>query len=106
MRFNFSKVQLIDIEGKVIVGANLHKTIANLIYHHTKTLDLVEVAMAINKGESVELDKSEVNEIQQLIKDPQHGVFSYARKAILDFIESVQEREKKKTEKSSSGKGK
>ena len=94
MKFDFSKMQLKNIEGNVVPEVNLHKTLANAMWHSAKTLDLVDKAMLINRGEVVDLSKSEVNEIKQLIRDPRNVIFSFAQKQLLDFIELVQKAEK------------
>lgn len=89
MKVNFSKIKLLDLEGKVIPKAILHKTLAGVIYQYTKNLDLVEVARKINKGEEVELRDSEVTEIRRIIQTPEAGMFAFARKAINDFLEEA-----------------
>jgi len=94
MKVDFSKMQMKDIEGKIVNSPELYKTVANVLWRGAKTLDLVDVAMAINRGEVVELRDDEVEEIKELVKDLKSGVFAFARKQILDFIESVQEAEK------------
>lgn len=90
MKFDFKKLQLKNIDGKIVVDSNLHKTVANTLWHNAKTLDLVDTAMLINKGESVELEKKEVLELEQLIKDPKSGIFAFAQKQIIDFIRATQ----------------
>lgn len=89
MKFNFSTIQLLDIEGKPIPDSKVYKTIANIIWKFAKTLDLIEIARAINKGEEVELSESDVIEVQRLVRNPQSGIYAYAQKAILDYIKSV-----------------
>lgn len=90
MKFDFTKVVLTDIDGKVVEKHEIHKAIANVLWSGAKKLDLVEVAMSINRGEEVELEKVDVAELLRLVKDPKAGFFAYAQKAILDYIESIQ----------------
>lgn len=99
MKYNFSKIKLTDIEGKEFPNAQVHKIIANFLYHSAKTMDLVETARFINRGEEVELDKSEIEEIRDLVGDPKQSIFAYAKKAIFEYIDSVQEKEKNKHKK-------
>lgn len=89
MKIDFSKVSLTDLEGKVVKEAVLHKTLANAIYSHTQDLDLVEKARAINAGKEVEFDKTELEEIKRVIKDPKVGFLAFAQAAILNFIDAT-----------------
>jgi len=89
MLYNFSKVELKDLEGKVVKDSVLHKTLANAVYSHTQDLDLVEKARAINAGKEVEFDKTELEEIKRVIKDPKVGFLAFAQAAILNFIDAV-----------------
>jgi hypothetical protein len=88
MKIDFSKVELKDLEGKVVKDPNLHKTIANAIYAHTQDLDLVEKARIINSGKEVEFDKTEIEEVKRVIKDPKTGFFAFAQKALLDALDA------------------
>jgi len=92
MKVDFTKIKLVDIEGKELPGATYHKTIANILYQNTELLDLVEVAMKINKGEEVEISKEQLLEIKRLVNLKQSGVFSFARKTTNDFIDSLLEK--------------
>jgi len=95
MKFDFSKIELKDIHGKVIKKANVHKTVGNLIYNTTRDLGLLETAQAVYKGGKVELDKTEVVEIERIIDDPNSAVLAFARKAIHEYIDKTK---KSKTE--------
>ncbi len=95
MKFNFSKIKCTDIEGAKVPNT-LHKTVANIMWRLAKSVDLVDTAIFKNRGEEVELDKLEIEEIRKLIEDPSQGVFAYARKAIFEYIDRVQESNKKK----------
>jgi len=103
MKYNFSRVKITDIDGNVVPEVNLHKTIGNIVWRGAKTLDLVDTAIFINRGEEVELDKLEIAEIRSLINDEKNGVFAYARKAIFDYIDRVQEEHKNRNKKKSKG---
>jgi len=97
VKYDFSKIKLQNIMGQPIANAEVHKTVGNLIYRATKDLGMVETAMAIYAGGEVELDKTEVAEIERLIDDPSSSVAAFARKAVHDYIDKVKE-PKSKTE--------
>lgn len=86
MKINFSKIKLRDIEGREIKNSKIHKGIANAIYMFAKNLDLLEIAIKINKGEEVELRESDIAEIETIINSKEAGFMAFARKAILDTI--------------------
>ena len=96
MKVNFSKVKLTDIDGKVIPGAKIHKTLADVIWKFANSVDLVDIAIAINKGQEVALEKVEIAEIRRLINDPKCGFFTYAKKALFDFLDEAQQKEDQK----------
>ncbi|MDO8302763.1 MAG: hypothetical protein Q7T18_05950 [Sedimentisphaerales bacterium] len=87
MKLDFTKLELKDIEGKILPDANFHKVIANLLYRSAKTLDLVDTARTINRGMPCEMSKDEIAELLSLINDDKNGVFAFARKAVQDYIE-------------------
>src|SRR5574343_326731 len=90
MKYNFSKVPLVDIEGKKLEVSDLHKTLAAAIYYGDhKDLDLVDKSMAINKGEDVELDKVEIEKVKAIVE--KSGFKAFVQKALLDYIASVKE---------------
>lgn len=89
MKFDFSKVELKDIKGKVLKKAGVHKIIGNLIYNTTRDLGMVETAQVIYAGKTVDLDKTEVAEIERIIDDPNSAVFAFARKAIHEYIDEI-----------------
>ena len=89
MKFDFTKIVVTDIDGKALGETEVYKAIANVLWLGAKNLDLVEVAMSINRGEEVELEKVDIAELQRLVKDPKSGFFAYAQKAILDYVDSV-----------------
>ena len=85
MKYDFTKIELKDINGEEL-KAKFHKTIANVVYRFALSVDLVEIAMAINKGKVVELTDSQIKEIADVVKNPQNGIATFARKAFTDFI--------------------
>lgn len=89
MQVNFAGIILRDINGNVAMSSNFHKTIADRLYSHAETCDFVEIAMKINKGESVDLSVKQIEEVRRLIKDPKMAVFTYARKAFDDFVDEI-----------------
>jgi hypothetical protein len=89
MKYNFSTIEIKDLNGKKIEGAELHKNLANLIYVQTKDLDMVEKAREINLAKEVEMDKTEIEEIKRLIESPEAGLAAFAKKALFDYLDSV-----------------
>ncbi|MCP3684662.1 MAG: hypothetical protein GY861_18500 [bacterium] len=88
MKYNFTKVDLVDLEGKKHPGQEgFHKELANLVYSSAKDLSLVETARTIFAGKEVELDKVEIAEIKKLIEES--PLLAFAKKALIDYIESV-----------------
>ena len=92
MKFNFSTIKLQTIKGEPIPNPDLHKTIGNLIYRATQDLGMVDTARGIYAGAEVELDKTEVIELLRIIDDPQSGVLSFARKAVHNYVTSIQDK--------------
>lgn len=89
MKVNFTKIELNDIEGNKIPDSCMYKDIANAIYLHSQDLDLVCIAMQINKGEEIEVTKKQLSSIREVIKNPRSGFFAYAKKAAFDFIDDL-----------------
>ena len=92
MRVNFSEITIGDIDGNIAISSDIHKTIANLLFNYAKTVDFVEIAMDVNKGNSVDLSVKQIEEIRTLIKTPISGiipVLNHARKAFDDFADEI-----------------
>lgn len=95
--YDFSKVKLVGIDGKSDEVDNpIHKTIGNIIFNMAKTLDLVEVAREIWAGKAVSLKSNEAKEIKNLVAGEQSGIFSFARKAISEYMDEVEKQPEKK----------
>lgn len=93
MKYDFTKIKIKDIGGKEI-KSTVHETLANYIYQLAKDLDLVEMAREIFAGKEVELDKTEVEKIVEMVKSDQAPIAAFAKKAIIDYIDSVKESKK------------
>ncbi len=89
MQVDFTRIRLKDIDGNVAMSTNFHKTIADRLYNYAKTCDFVEIAMEINKGNSVDLSAKQIEAVRSLIKDPQMGVYTHSRKAFDDFVDEI-----------------
>ncbi len=102
MKIDLTKVKTKDIDGKPIKydedSMPLHKHIANILYRKARNLDLVDIAMQINQGQAVEMSKADIAEMRSLINE-QNGVFSFARKAVFEYLDKIEEAEKKKKKK-------
>ena len=102
MKIDLTKVKTKDIDGKAVKqekGNVLYKHIANVMYVKCNNLDLVGIAMNINKGVAVEMEVAQVVELRKLVADPANGLLSFARKAVLDYLDKVEEADKKKKKK-------
>jgi len=91
MKIDFSKMVQKDIDGEIESNNRLYKTVAHVLWTSAKNLDLVETAMAINRGEEVDMSSKEVAELKVLIQNAKNQVFAFAQKQILDFIKKVEE---------------
>lgn len=93
MKFNFSKLTLKNVDGTEIKG-EVHKELANLIYARTSDLGLVDKAIDIHAGKEVDLTDAELIEVNNLIEIKAQGgqnfFMAFARKALGDYIKSVQ----------------
>ncbi len=89
MQVDFTKIRLKDINGNVAMSSDFHKTIADRLYNHAKTCDFVEIAMEINKGNSVDLSAKQIEAVRALIKDPQMGIYTHSRKAFDDYVDEI-----------------
>lgn len=89
MQVDFTRIRLKDIDGNVAMSTNFHKTIADRLYNYAKTCDFVEIAMEINKGNSVDLSAKQIEAVRALIKDPQMGIYTHSRKAFDDYVDEI-----------------
>ena len=99
MKIDLTKVKKKNIDGVVVKekkGNIMYKHIADIMYCKCKNLDLVDIAMNINRGNVVEMDEAQVSEVRQLVADPENGILSFARKTVLAYFDMVEEADKKK----------
>ena len=68
LNFNFN---LVDLDGKEIDNANAGKLIANSLVQQSKgdAFKFWEWALALNKGEELDLDSSDQETLKNFIKD-------------------------------------
>ena len=80
LNFNFN---LVDLDGKEIDNANAGKLLANSLVQQSKgdALKFWEWALALNKGEELDLDSSDQETLKNFIKDS--GNFAIIAKAQL-----------------------
>lgn len=90
MKFKFHEVPVFNLDGSLIENSTVYKTLANVLYQFSPDLDLVDIAMRINKAEEVEFTPGQVETIKKLIKDPKTGFLAFAQKAFLDYIAEVE----------------
>jgi len=68
LNFNFN---LVDLDGKEINDANAGKLLANTLINQTKgdAVKYWEWALALNKGEVIDLDTSDQETLKNFVKD-------------------------------------
>jgi len=71
LNFNFN---LVDLDGKEIDNANAGKLLANSLVQQSKgdALKFWEWALALNKGEELDLDSSDQETLKNFIKDSEN----------------------------------
>jgi hypothetical protein len=71
LNFNFN---LVDLDGNEIDNANAGKLIANSLVQQSKgdALKFWEWALALNKGEELDLDSSDQETLKNFIKDSEN----------------------------------
>ena len=94
MKYNFSKVQVLDIDNKPLTENGkpyeCYREMAKIIHRLSfKDLELVELAKEIYKGTEVEIDKAEIEIIKEVVLSSECPLFAFVKKAIKDYIESV-----------------
>ncbi|MHC4354625.1 MAG: hypothetical protein ACYS0H_18130 [Planctomycetota bacterium] len=75
----FKDIVPLDVGGEPDPLPNLHKMIADLMYKNAQTLDMLDIAMQINRGEPVSLSPAHATEILSILENPGDGVTIYAR---------------------------
>lgn len=102
MKIDFTKVVLRDIAGKPIKNqSDLHKTIADCIHFTCRTVDLIDVAKIVNKGQEVDLTVPQIQQIKNLVTHPQAPLAGFAKVAVNKYLDarlqSADKSKKKKT---------
>ena len=93
MIYNFSKIKVVNVDGQPYKKTELlptHKIIGKRIYDIASNLDLVDVAMEINRGKSVELKHGEAKEIRELLCGKESTLLAFLRKAIIEYMDKVE----------------
>lgn len=106
MEVELFKIKLKDIDGKKLKpkegeeSKGVHNSVAYILYTLSRNLDLVDIALNMNKGHAVEMAPSHIAEMRILIADPEKGgLLAFARKAVIDYLDDLEEKEKKKKKK-------
>jgi len=91
MKVDFTKIKLLDVNGEEAKpdGLPFHKVIAEKIFYYVSNLDLVEVARQINKGEVVELSKTDLKQIRACVLSEKAGLFAFAQEAFTNFLDNL-----------------
>ena len=90
MILDFSKVKFIDLEENEFDIPDFNKTIANIIYLNTQSVDMLEIARQINQGPT-ELTKVQVGEIKLLLTNDQSPAKAFVKVPLLKYFDEVLE---------------
>jgi hypothetical protein len=73
MKIDLNK-SLLDLDGKEIADSNIGKIVAQMLVQSTKgdALKFWDWALKLNKGEAIDLDKSDQEVFKNFIKDSEH----------------------------------
>lgn len=86
VKVNLQELKVSNLDGSLEEMKGLDKVIANLLYKCTGTLDVLEIARSINRGEEVELSKTEAKEIMAVLTNPQVGVVARIQEAVKNLL--------------------
>lgn len=91
--YNFSAISLTDLDGNPVSKEEMmevQKILATIVYTKVSDLDLVDVAFKINKCDTVDLAKSEVETLKSLWLSEDAGLSAFVKKAISDYVQDKQ----------------
>lgn len=91
MKINFSKIVIKDINWDAVdFGDNpLHRSIAGVVYNHSPSIDLGEIAKNINLGKEVELRTEEVKAVKDLINSDKFPYTGVVKREVIAYIDSI-----------------
>ena len=84
LNFNFN---LTDLDGKELEGANAGKLLANTLIQQTKgdAVKYWEWALALNKGDILDLDSSDQETLKNFVKDSETITILAKAQVLNDF---------------------
>lgn len=88
---DFKTIEFKDIDGGKIEIQDFYKVLANVIYRSVQSIDMLEIAMKIYKGDKVLLNRTQINEIVALMQNPQCGLVAFARLAVIQHLNGIKE---------------
>ena len=88
MKFNISDIELKDLDG-VPFEHNIAKNLGNILYTKISTLEWLEHAKTIHKGQEVELDLLELNQLLEVVKHPNCNLLNIEKDALITHIETL-----------------
>lgn len=86
VKVNLQELKVLALDGSSEKMKGLDKVIADLLYKFTTTLDMLEIARTINKGQEVELSKAEAKEIMAVLTNPQVGVVARIQESVKTLL--------------------
>lgn len=88
MKFNVKEIKVFNLEGREMF-VELNKTIGNVIYEQTSTIEWEEKAKEIHKGNEVDMDEVELGRLIMVIAAP-HCMFVIAvKRAIINYCQAL-----------------
>jgi len=90
MILDFSKVKFTDVRDKEFDIPDFNKTIADIIYMNTQSVDMLEIARQINQG-PVDLTKVQIGEIKLLLTNDQSTIKAFVKVPLLEYFDEVLE---------------
>ena len=90
MNLDFSKIKFTDLEENEFSIPDFNKTIANIIYLNTQSVDMLETARQINQG-PVDLTKVQIGQIKLLLTNDQSTIKAFVKVPLLKYFDEVLE---------------
>lgn len=88
IKLNFAKIEVKDVEGKVLTDLSIAKDVGNAVYFSCADISLLDIARKIHEGVEVEVSLAQVTEIYKILNLPygRGGLAAFARKPVIDYL--------------------
>lgn len=88
MKFDIKNLELKDLDG-VVVAHQIGKNLGNTLYKQTSTLEWLDKAKSIHKGEEVEFEEFELHQLLEVVKHPLCTLLNIEKDALITHIETL-----------------